>query len=103
MKMIAAFLLVLVGLGAIVLYFQPSDPLTSSNDLYIHQIKDEYLEVPSEPLNQQENRQTEIKTTTLLNQSETSDEKDQFYNTKSDPAIQPIDPETDPANQIKTL
>ncbi|WP_109441061.1 hypothetical protein [Acinetobacter haemolyticus] len=102
MKMIAAFLLLLVGLGVIVLYFQPSDPLTSSNDLYIHQIKDEYLEVSSKPFNQQEVSQTKIKTTTL-NQTDTSDEEAQFYNTKSDPAIQPIDPETDPANQIKTL
>lgn len=103
MKMIAAFLLLLVGLGVIVLYFQPSDPLTSSNDLYIHQMKDDYLEVPSKPLNQQEINQKEIKTTTLLNQSDTSEEEAQFYNTKSDSAIQPIDPETDPANQIKTL
>lgn len=61
MKMIAAFLLLLVGLGVIVLYFQPSDPLTSSNDLYIHQMKDDYLEVPSKPLNQQEINQKRLK------------------------------------------
>ncbi|RZF56971.1 hypothetical protein EXE30_01575 [Acinetobacter halotolerans] len=102
MKKIAAFLLLLIGVGAIVLYFQPSDPLTSSEDLYIHQMKDEYLEVIPKSLNKEENNGTEI-TTTLLNQSEQSNEEAQFYNTKSDPAIQPIDPEKDPANEIKTL
>ncbi|MCH7335890.1 hypothetical protein [Acinetobacter sp. NIPH 2699] len=102
MKIIAAFLLFLIGLGVIVLYFQPSDPLMSSENLYIHQIKDEYLEVIPKTLNKEENSTTEI-TTTLLNQSEPSNEEAQFYNTKSDPAIQPIDPEKDPANDIKTL
>lgn len=103
MKMIAAFLLLLIGLGVIVLYFQPDDPLTSSDDLYIHQMTDEHLEPVPKPLTQEENNPKAVTTVTLLDQPTKTKEEVPFYDTKSDPSIQPIDPETDPANQIKKL
>ena len=36
MKMIAAFLLLLIGLGVMVLYFKPKDPLMSVDDALDH-------------------------------------------------------------------
>jgi len=103
MKMIAAFLLVLIGLGVLVMYFQPSDPLTSSDDLYILQIKDDHLETTSQHFNQEEAQKKQVTTATLLNQTRKTKEEVPFYDTKSDPSIQPIDPDKDPANEIKTL
>ncbi len=41
MKMIAAFLLLLIGLGVMVLYFKPKDPLTSVDDVAVYQMKGE--------------------------------------------------------------
>ncbi|QHH93935.1 hypothetical protein FPL18_08875 [Acinetobacter gyllenbergii] len=103
MKQIAAFLLVLIGLGVVVFYFEPAESNNSVNDTTIYQIHPEQSGLTSTVLHQQETKPVEHTTSTMLNKLDTTQKEDQFYDTKSDPSIQPIDPDTDPANEIKKL
>ncbi|EPG41554.1 hypothetical protein [Acinetobacter colistiniresistens] len=103
MKQIAAFLLVLIGLGVVVFYFEPAESNSSAADTAIYQIHPEQSGVSATVLHPQEKKATEHTTSTMLNKLDKTQKADQFYDTKSDPSIQPIDPETDPANEIKTL
>jgi hypothetical protein len=103
MKQIAVFLLVLVGLGVVVFYFEPAESNSASADTAIYQIHPEQTGVTSTVLHQQEKKPTEHTTSTMLNKLDKTQKDDQFYDTKSDLSIQPIDPDTDPANEIKKL
>ncbi|MEC8567317.1 MAG: hypothetical protein VXY56_03365 [Pseudomonadota bacterium] len=102
MKMIAAFLLLLIGLGVMVLYFKPKDPLTSVDDVAVYQMKGENSAPVATRLTKQEesNKNT---VSSLSRKHAAAQEEVIFYDTKSDPSIQPIDPEKDPANEIKKL
>ncbi|MGN5764765.1 hypothetical protein ACNQO6_10485 [Acinetobacter calcoaceticus] len=103
MKQIAAFLFVLIGLGVVVFYFEPAEPTSSSDDTAIYQMRPEQSGNSSTILNQEEAKTATHTTSTMLNKLQTTQKDAQFYDTKSDPSIQPIDPETDPANEIKKL
>ncbi|WP_343580780.1 hypothetical protein [Acinetobacter sp.] len=103
MKQIAAFLFVLIGLGVVVFYFEPAEPTSSSDDTAIYQMRHEQSGNSSTILNQEEAKTATHTTSTMLNKLQTTQKDAQFYDTKSDPSIQPIDPETDPANEIKKL
>jgi hypothetical protein len=94
------FPFVMVGLIAVVLYLNPQAVhLMCSILLYMRRIHRNQilhlffskLKEPTQPKN------------VSLNQPPQSVSADTvpFYDTKSDPSIQPIDPEKDPANEIK--
>lgn len=102
MKQIAAFLLVLVVLGIVVFYFEPAEPASSADDTAIYQVGPAQSGAVPAVLNKEEVT-TEPATSTLSKTLETHQNNVQFYDTKSDPSIQPIDPDTDPANEIKKL
>ncbi|EPF93116.1 hypothetical protein GCM10025882_05660 [Acinetobacter gyllenbergii] len=103
MKQIAAFLLVLIALGVVVFYFEPAEPNSSTDDTAVYQIHPEPSGGISTVLHQEEVKTTEHTTSHMLKKLDKTQENNQFYDTKSDPSIQPIDPETDPANEIKKL
>ncbi|USA52313.1 hypothetical protein NDN13_12580 [Acinetobacter sp. C32I] len=103
MKQIAAFLLVLIALGVVVFYFEPAEPAASSDETAIYQMTSEPSAGLSTLLPKEETKTVEHTTSTMLNKLETTQKDTQFYDTKSDPSIQPIDPDTDPANEIKKL
>jgi len=95
MKIIAS-LFILVGLVAVVLYFKPtngasevykSNSSQSDTSSLLSKLKE-----PAQPKNLSLNS-TQPKPV--------SEDTVPFYDTKSDPSIQPIDPEKDPANEIK--
>ncbi|MCJ0829163.1 hypothetical protein MN869_11990 [Acinetobacter sp. NIPH1876] len=103
MKQIAAFLIVLIALGVVVFYFEPAEPTSSTDDTAIYQINPDHSGNISTVLTKQEVNTTEHTTSNMLKKLETTQKDTQFYDTKSDPSIQPIDPDTDPANEIKKL
>lgn len=103
MKQIAAFLFILIGLGVVVFYFEPAAPKSSVEDAAIYQGSPEHSGSTATVLNQEETKTATHTTSDMLNQLNTTQKDVQFYDTKSDPSIQPIDPETDPANEIKKL
>ncbi|MCH7394453.1 hypothetical protein MMP66_09215 [Acinetobacter dispersus] len=103
MKQIAAFLIVLIALGVVVFYFEPAEPTSSTDDTAIYQISPDHPGSISTVLSKQEANTTEHTTSHMLKKLETTQKDAQFYDTKSDPSIQPIDPDTDPANEIKKL
>ncbi|MCH7314108.1 hypothetical protein [Acinetobacter sp. ANC 3882] len=103
MKQIAAFVVVLIALGVVVFYFEPAEPTSSTDDTAIYQISPEPSGTMSTTLTKQETNTTEHTTSHMLKKLETTQKDTQFYDTKSDPSIQPIDPDTDPANEIKKL
>ncbi|MCH7314106.1 hypothetical protein [Acinetobacter sp. ANC 3882] len=103
MKKIAAFLLVLMGLGLMIFYFQSSGTTSSQEDKAVYQTSQTHSEK-----NKTEIKSTEAKTKEQVNsilgdQLDTSQQGSELYDTKSDPSIQPIDPDTDQANEIKQL
>lgn len=100
MKIIASFL-VLVGLVAVVLYFKPTSGASDVFNSVLHESNSpqpdtsSFLSKLKEPtqaknLSQHSNHPQSVSVDTVP-----------FYNTKSDLSIQPIDPEKDPANEIK--
>jgi len=103
MKQIAAFLFILIGLGVVVFYFEPAAPKSASEDTVIYQISPEHSGKTATVLNQEEVKTVKPTTSNMLEKLKTTQKDAQFYDTKSDPSIQPIDPETDPANEIKKL
>ncbi|NIE96623.1 hypothetical protein [Acinetobacter sp. Tr-809] len=100
MKQIAAFLIVLVGLGVVVFYFEPSEAPASTDDTAVYHMSTQHSETITS-----ETKPVEVKRLehTNSNTLDASQQDVQFYDTKSDPSIQPIDPDTDPANEIKKL
>ena len=102
MKMIAAFLFLLIGLGTVVLYFKPSEPLTSKDDVAVYQLTNNTSSV-STNLTEKESENTQKTISSLSRKHAAAQEEVIFYDTKSDSSIQPIDPEKDPANEIKKL
>ncbi|ENX40218.1 hypothetical protein [Acinetobacter courvalinii] len=103
MKQIAAFLFVLIALGVVVFYFEPATPSNASDDTAVYQMRPEHSGSSSSVLKSEEAKTATHTTSDMLNQLNTTQKDVQFYDTKSDPSIQPIDPETDPANEIKKL
>ena len=100
MKIIAS-LLVLVGLIAVVFYFKPTSGASDVFNSALHESNSPQpdtssflskLKEPTQPKNLSQH--------STYPQSVSADTVP-FYDTKSDLSIQPIDPEKDPANEIK--
>ncbi|QNX89305.1 hypothetical protein [Acinetobacter seifertii] len=102
MKIIAS-LVVLLGLVAVVLYFKPSSDASDVMNSTLHKSNSSQLDTSS--LHSQLKEPTQPKNVSLnsTQPKPVSSDTVPLYDTKSDLSIQPIDPEKDPANEIKTL
>ncbi|EOQ74412.1 hypothetical protein F929_00513 [Acinetobacter lactucae] len=102
MKIIAS-LVVLLGLVAVVLYFKPS---SGASDVFNSALpKPNSSQSDTSSLRSKLKESTQLKNVPLnsTQPKPVSADTVPFYDTKSDLSIQPIDPEKDPANEIKTL
>lgn len=102
MKIIAS-LVVLLGLVAVVLYFKPSSGASDVMNSALHKSNSSQSDTSS--LHSQLKEPTQPKNVSLnsTQPKPVSADTVPLYDTKSDLSIQPIDPEKDPANEIKTL
>ena len=102
MKIIAS-LVVLLGLAAVVLYFKPSSGASDVMNSTLHKSNSSQSDTSS--LHSQLKEPTQPKNVSLnsTQPKPVSADTVPLYDTKSDLSIQPIDPEKDPANEIKTL
>jgi len=98
MKKMAAFLLVLIGLGMVAMYLQPTKSMVNTT---VYQERPSHSETTQ--IQEMEVKTKQATNSTLDNLSDTSQQEPEFYDTKSDPSLQPVDPATDPANEIKQL
>lgn len=103
MKKIAAFLLVLIGLGLMIFYFRSAETTSSQENKAVYQTSPIHSETNKTEIKQTEAKTKEEVSSTLGDQLDTSQQDSELYDTKSDPSIQPIDPDTDQANEIKKL
>lgn len=101
MKQVAAFLIVLIALGLVVFYLKPSQQTPVKDDAGNAQINSKHSDIFPITSHKEETVTTEQTNSHKLNEFKSTQEDPQFYDTKSDPSIQPIDPENDPANQIQ--
>jgi len=100
MKIIASFL-VLVGLVAVVLYFKPTSGASDVFNSVLHKSNSSQPDTSSFLSKLKEPTQAKNLSLDSTHPQSVSADTVPFYNTKSDLSIQPIDPEKDPANEIK--
>ena len=100
MKIIASFL-VLVGLVAVVLYFKPTSGASDVFNSVLHESNSSQPDTSSFLSKLKEPTQAKNLSLDSTHPQSVSADTVPFYNTKSDLSIQPIDPEKDPANEIK--
>lgn len=100
MKIIASFL-VLVGLVAVVLYFKPTTGASDVFNSVLHESNSSQPDTSSFLSKLKEPTQAKNLSLDSTHPQSVSADTVPFYNTKSDLSIQPIDPEKDPANEIK--
>lgn len=100
MKIIACFL-VLVGLVAVVLYFKPTSGASDVFNSVLHESNSSQPDTSSFLSKLKEPTQAKNLSLDSTHPQSVSADTVPFYNTKSDLSIQPIDPEKDPANEIK--
>lgn len=100
MKIIASFL-VLVGLVAVVLYFKPTSGASDVFNSVLHESNSSQPDTSSFLSQLKEPTQAKNLSLDSTYPQSVSADTVPFYNTKSDLSIQPIDPEKDPANEIK--
>jgi hypothetical protein len=100
MKIIASFL-VLVGLVAVVLYFKPTSGASDVFNSVLHESNSSQPDTSSFLSKLKEPTQAKNLSLDSTHPQSVSSDTVPFYNTKSDLSIQPIDPEKDPANEIK--
>jgi len=100
MKIIAS-LLVLVGLFAVVFYFKPASDASGVFNSALHESNS--LQPDTSFFLSKLKEPTQLKNLSQHSTHPQSVSVDTvpFYDTKSDLSIQPIDPEKDPANEIK--
>ncbi|ENX38160.1 hypothetical protein [Acinetobacter sp. NIPH 2100] len=103
MKQIAAFLIVLLALGLVVFYLKPSEQTPLKDDVEHAQVNAKHSDITPTLSDKEETVTTEQTNSHKLNELKSTEKDPQLYDTKSDPSIQPIDPDTDPANQIEKL
>ncbi|EOQ61134.1 hypothetical protein F935_03480 [Acinetobacter calcoaceticus ANC 3811] len=96
MKIIAS-LLVIVGLIAVVLYLKPISGASDVFNSALHESNSPQPDTSSFLSKLKEPTQPQHST----HPQSVSADTVPFYDTKSDLSIQPIDPEKDPANEIK--
>ena len=102
MKIIAS-LVVLLGLVAVVLYFKPSSGASDVMNSTLHKSNSSQLDTSSLHSQLKEPAQPKNVSLNSTQPKPVSSDTVPLYDTKSDLSIQPIDPEKDPANEIKTL
>lgn len=100
MKIIASFL-VLVGLVAIVLYFKTTSGASDVFNSTLHESNSSQPNTSSFLSKLKEPTQPKNLSQHSIHPQSVSVDTVPFYDTKSDLSIQPIDPEKDPANEIK--
>ncbi|MGB8809652.1 MAG: hypothetical protein WCD17_09850 [Acinetobacter calcoaceticus] len=100
MKIIASFL-VLVGLVAVVLYFKPTSGASDVFNSVLHESNSSQPDTSSFLSKLKEPTQAKNLYLDSSHPQSVSADTVPFYNTKSDLSIQPIDPEKDPANEVK--
>ena len=100
MKIIASFL-VLVGLIAVVLYFKPTSGASDVFNSVLHESNSSQPDTSSSLSKLKEPTQAKNLSLDSTHPQSVSADTVPFYDTKSDLSIQPIDPEKDPANEIK--
>lgn len=100
MKIIAS-LLVIVGLVAVVLYFKPTSGASDVFNSVLHESNSSQPDTSSFLSKLKEPTQAKNLSLDSTHPQSASADTVPFYNTKSDLSIQPIDPEKDPANEIK--
>lgn len=101
MKIIAS-LLVIVGLIAVVLYFKSTSGASDVFNSVLHESNSSQPDTSSFLSKLKEPTQAKNLSLDSTHPQSVSADTVPFYNTKSDLSIQPIDPEKDPANEIKT-
>lgn len=102
MKIIAS-LVVLLGLVAVVLYFKPSSGASDVFNSALHKPNSSQSDTSSLHSQLKEPAQSKNVPLNSTQPKPVSADTVPLYDTKSDLSIQPIDPEKDPANEIKTL
>ncbi|MDK4793100.1 MAG: hypothetical protein OC189_13855 [Acinetobacter sp.] len=102
MKIIAS-LVVLLGLVAVVLYFKPSSGASGVMNSTLHKSNSSQSDTSSLHSQLKEPAQPKNVSLNSTQPKPVSSDTVPLYDTKSDLSIQPIDPEKDPANEIKTL
>jgi len=102
MKIIAS-LVVLLGLVAFVLYFKPSSGASDVMNSTLHKSNSSQSDTSSLHSQLKEPAQPKNVSLNSTQPKPVSADTVPLYDTKSDLSIQPIDPEKDPANEIKTL
>ncbi|MEQ1452180.1 hypothetical protein [Acinetobacter seifertii] len=102
MKIIAS-LVVLLGLVAVVLYFKPSSGASDAMNSTLHKSNSSQSDTSSLHSQLKEPAQPKNVSLNSTQPKPVSSDTVPLYDTKSDLSIQPIDPEKDPANEIKTL
>lgn len=102
MKIIAS-LVVLLGLVAVVLYFKPSSGASDVMISTLHKSNSSQSDTSSLHSQLKEPAQPKNVSLNSTQPKPVSSDTVPLYDTKSDLSIQPIDPEKDPANEIKTL
>lgn len=100
MKIITS-LLVIVGLVAVVLYFKPTSGASDVFNSVLHKSNSSQPDTSSFLSKLKEPTQAKNLSLDSTHPQSVSADTVPFYNTKSDLSIQPIDPEKDPANEIK--
>lgn len=100
MKIIAS-LLVIVGLIAVVFYFKPTSGASDVFNSALHETNSPQPDTSSSLSKLKEPTQPKNVSLNSNHSQSVSADAVPFYDTKSDPSIQPIDPEKDPANEIK--
>lgn len=100
MKIIAS-LFILVGLVAVVLYFKPTNGVSEVFNSALNKSNSSQPDTSSLLSKLKEPAQPKNLSLNSTQPKPVSEDTVPFYDTKSDPSIQPIDPEKDPANEIK--
>jgi hypothetical protein len=102
MKIIAS-LFILVSLVAVVLYFRPTSSASEMFNSALHESNSSQPDTSSLHSQHKEPAQSKNVSLNSTQPKPVSADTVPLYDTKSDLSIQPIDPEKDPANEIKTL
>jgi len=100
MKIIAS-LFILVGLVAVVLYFKPTSDASEVFNSALHEPNSSQPATSSFLSKLKEPAQPKNVSLNATQSKPVSTDTVPFYDTKSDLSIQPIDPDKDPANEIK--
>ena len=99
-KYVMAFVIIVVLISAIIYYLAPKTSATKETSEIAEQEIALQLQHPQMPITTEGETSTKNTPEVVTSQAEGVEV---LYDTKSDMTIQPIDPETDPANKIDNI